>query len=54
MLEKNFSKEVRNVYYDKKNKKTFTEQQLLEEERKELKDEGIELATIPWIDDKEN
>ena len=49
---KNFSKKVREVYYDKKSKKaiygTTTPQ-----EREELADEGIDLLTIPWVD-KEN
>ena len=49
---KDFSKQVREVYYDKKSKKaiygTTTPQ-----EREELADEGIDLLTIPWVD-KEN
>ena len=49
---KDFSKKVREVYYDKKSKKaiygTTTPQ-----EREELADEGIDLLTIPWVD-KEN
>ena len=46
---KDFSKKVREVYYDKKSKKaiygTTTPQ-----EREELADEGIDLLTIPWVD----
>ena len=44
----NFSKKVREVYYDKKNKKTFYGT-TTPEERKELENEGIELLTIPWV-----
>jgi len=48
-----FSQEVRNVYYDKrKNQNIYGN--ATPEQKKELKEEGIELATIPWIDDKEN
>ena len=47
-----FSKEVRNIYYDKKvNKNIYGT--TTAEERKELQEEGIELSSIPWID-KEN
>ena len=46
---KDFSKKVREIYYDKKNKKanygTATS-----EERKELSEEGIDLISIPWVD----
>ncbi len=48
----NFSKRVREIYYDKKSNKTIygiTTQQ----EREELKEEGIDLVSIPWVD-KEN
>ena len=45
---KDFSKIVREIYYDKKNKKgiygTTTS-----EERKELSEEGIDLLSIPWV-----
>ena len=45
---KDFSKKVREIYYDKKNKKgiygTTTPK-----EREELAEEGIDLLTIPWI-----
>ena len=44
----NFSKKVREVYYDKKNKKTFYGT-TTPEERAELKNEGIDLLTIPWV-----
>jgi len=48
-----FSQEVRNVYYDKRKKKNIYGN-ATKEEKQELKEEGIELTTIPWIDNKEN
>ena len=48
-----FSKEVREIYYDnKKNKKIYGTATL--EERLELEEEGIELASIPWVNKKDN
>ena len=47
-----FSKEVRNLYYDKSKRKNIYGI-TTKEEREELEEEGIELASIPWID-KEN
>ena len=44
-----FSKKVREIYYDKKNKKTIYGI-TTPEERKDLKEEGIDLLSIPWID----
>jgi len=44
----NFSKKVREVYYDKKNKKSIYGT-TTPEEREELADEGIDLFSIPWI-----
>ena len=44
-----FSKKVREIYYDKKNKKTIYGI-TTPEERRELKDEGIDLLSIPWVD----
>tara|TARA_Y100000389_G_C17140877_1_gene354877 strand:- start:317 stop:598 length:282 start_codon:yes stop_codon:yes gene_type:complete len=46
---KNFSRKVREVYYDKKSKKTIYGTTTLEE-RKELEEEGIDLLSIPWVD----
>jgi hypothetical protein len=43
-----FSKKVREIYYDKKNKKTIYGSTTLEE-RKELEEEGIDLLSIPWV-----
>ena len=49
----NFPKEVREIYYDKnKNKNIYGT--TTPEERSELEEEGIKLATVPWINDKEN
>ena len=49
---KDFSKKVRDIYYDKKNKKTIYGT-TTSKERKELAEEGIELFSVPWIN-KEN
>ena len=57
-IEKNFKyvgenlpQEVRKVYYDKsKNNNIYGK--ATPEETEELREEGIELATIPWIDNK--
>ncbi len=47
----NFPQEVRNIYYDKnKNKNIYGK--ATPEETEELREEGIELTTIPWIDNK--
>ena len=46
---KDFSKRVREIYFDKKNDKTIygiTSPQ----EREELREEGIDLLSIPWVD----
>ncbi|MDA7606192.1 DUF1178 family protein [Pelagibacteraceae bacterium] len=48
-----FSREVREIFYDNKKKKNIYGTASLKE-KQELEDEGIELATIPWIDNKEN
>ena len=43
----------RSIYYDKrKNKNIYGN--VTEEEKKELSEEGIELTTIPWINNKDN
>ena len=44
----NFSKKVREVYYDKNNKKTIYGT-TTQDERKELEEEGIDLFSIPWV-----
>ena len=45
---KDFSKKVREIYYDKKKKKAIYGTTTFEE-RKELSEEGINLLSIPWI-----
>mgnify|MGYP001160849249 CR=1 FL=1 len=50
---KDFPREVRNVYYDnRKNKNIYGH--ATPEETEELKEEGIEVASIPWVDKSEN
>ena len=44
----NFSKKVREVYYDKSHKKTIYGT-TTQDERKELEEEGIDLLSIPWV-----
>ena len=48
-VEKNFAKKIREVYYDKKSEKNIYGS-TTEEEKEELREEGIELVSIPWID----
>jgi len=43
-----FSQKVREVYYDKKNRKTIYGT-TTPEERDELAEEGIDLISIPWV-----
>ena len=45
---KDFSKKVREVYYDKKNKKAIYGTATFKE-REELAEEGIDLLSIPWV-----
>ena len=49
---KNFSKKVREIYFDKKNNKTIYGT-TTPKERQELAEEGIDLISIPWVN-KEN
>ena len=46
---KDFSNRVRDVYYDKKNKKAIYGT-TTPEERAELANEGIDLLSIPWVE----
>ena len=48
----NFSKKVREVYYDKKSKKAIYGK-TTPQEREELAEEGINLLSVPWVN-KEN
>ena len=45
---KDFSKRVREVYYDKKNNKAIYGTATFKE-REELAEEGIDLLSIPWV-----
>ena len=45
---KDFSKKVREVYYDKKSKKAIYGT-TTPKEREELAEEGIDLLSIPWV-----
>ena len=45
----NLSKEVRSIYYDKKKQRNIYGT-VTPEKHKELKDEGIELESIPWLE----
>ena len=51
-VEQNFANKVREVYYDKNSKKNIYGK-ATKEEKEELKEEGIDLVNIPWLD-KEN
>ena len=45
---KNFSKRVREIYYDKKSQKAIYGK-TTPEEREELAEEGIDLLSVPWV-----
>ena len=49
----NFPQEARNIYYDKKVSKGIYGK-TTPEETAELLEEGIEVATVPWVDNSEN
>ena len=49
----NFSKEARSIHYDKKTSQGIYGK-ATPEETSELLEEGIEVATIPWVDESEN
>ena len=49
----NFPQEARSIHYDKKTSKGIYGQ-ATSEETAELLDEGIDIATIPWVKDSEN
>ena len=48
-VEHNFANKVREVYYDKTNKKNIYGT-TTEKEKEELKEEGIDLVNIPWVE----
>ena len=47
-VEKNFSDKVREIYYDKKNKKAIYGS-TTDKEKEELEEEGINLLSVPWV-----
>ena len=49
----NFPQEARNIHYDKKTSKGIYGKATLEE-TEELLEEGIDVATIPWVKKSEN
>tara|TARA_B100000315_G_C14451227_1_gene529220 strand:- start:554 stop:829 length:276 start_codon:yes stop_codon:yes gene_type:complete len=49
----NFTREARSIHYDKKNLKGIYGKATAKE-TSELLEEGIEVATIPWVDKSEN
>ncbi len=49
----NFTREARSIHYDKKTSQGIYGQ-ATPEETSELLEEGIEVATIPWVDKLEN
>ena len=50
----NFAYEARSIHYSKKKNKKNIFGKASVEDVKELKEEGIETSSIPWIEDKEN
>ena len=48
-VENNFANKVREVYYDKKSKKNIYGK-TTDEEKEQLKEEGIDLVSIPWVE----
>ena len=49
----NFTREARSIHYDKKTSQGIYGK-ATPEETSELLEEGIEVATIPWVDNSEN
>ena len=50
----NFAYEARSIHYDKKKRKKGIFGNASKEDVIELKEEGIETQSIPWIKDKDN
>ena len=50
----NFAYEARSIHYDNKKSKKGIYGNASLEDVKELKEEGIDTETIPWIEDKDN
>ena len=51
---KNFAYEARTIHYNNKESKKRIQGSASLKEIKELKEEGIETETIPWVNEKEN
>ena len=51
---KNFAYEARSIHYNSKKKTKGIYGKATKDEVKELRDEGIETHTIPWVEDKDN
>ena len=51
---KNFAYEARSIHYNKKKKYKGIFGSASNEEIRELKEEGIEMEVLPWIQDKSN
>ena len=49
----NFTQEARSIHYDKKTSKGIYGK-ATPEETSELREEGIDVATIPWLEKSEN
>jgi hypothetical protein len=50
----NFAYEVRSIHYNHKKREKGIYGKASVNEVKELSEEGIEVGTIPWVNDKEN
>ena len=50
----NFAYEARSIHYDEKKNSKGIYGSASKKDIKELKEEGIETQTIPWIEDKDN
>ena len=50
----NFTYEARSIHYNKRRKKKGIFGSASNDQIKELKEEGIKIDTIPWIEDKKN
>ena len=48
-VEHNFANKIREVYYDKKSNKNIYGT-TTDKEKEELKEEGIDLVSIPWVE----
>ena len=50
----NFAYEARSIHYNRKKKSKNIYGSASKQDFKELREEGIEVQTIPWIEDKDN